>query len=190
MKDTLGALVSDAQPDTPAAKAGIRAGDIVTKVNGEQVKDARDLSRRISALAPGANVKVTVLRESKEREFNVSLAKLPDRSADNSSSKNGDNAEQGADLPRLGLKLAPANSVSGAGKDGVVVTDIDDSGPAAERGIKAGDVILEAGGKQVSTPSDIRDVLGTARKDGKSVVLLRLKSGEGNRFVTLPVKQG
>ncbi len=186
VKDTQGALVSDAQPETPAAKAGIRAGDIVTKVNGEQVKDARDLSRRISALAPGASVKVTVLREGKEREFNVSLAKLPDRRADNSPARGDGDSDQGSDLPRLGLKLAPANTVSGAGKEGVVVTDIDDSGPAAERGIKAGDVILEAGGKHVSSPSEVRDVIGAARKDGKSVVLLRLKSAK--EIVSLPCR--
>jgi serine protease Do len=189
IKETHGALVSDAQADTPAAKAGIKAGDVVTKVNGEQVKDARDLSRRISALAPGANVKITVLRDGKERDLSVSLAKLPDRRADNASPRGDDNADQ-TDLPRLGLKLAPANQVSGAGKEGVVVTDVDDSGPAAERGIRAGDVILEAGGKHVSSPSDLREALNIARKDGKSVVLLRLKSGESNRFVTLPVKQG
>ena len=189
IKETHGALVSDAQPDTPAAKAGIKAGDAVPKVNGEKVKDARDLSRRISSLAPGASVKITVLRNGKEHDFSVSLAKLPDRRADNATSRGNSNADQ-TDLPRLGLKLAPANQVSGAGKEGVVVTDVDDSGPAAERGIRAGDVILEAGGKHVSTPSDLREAMSTARKDGKSVVLLRLKNGEGNRFVTLPVKQG
>jgi serine protease Do len=189
IKETQGALVSDAQPDTPAAKAGIKAGDVVTKVNGKQVKDARDLSRRISSIAPGANVKITVLRNGQEREFSVSLAKLPDRRADKASSNGEDSADQ-TSLPRLGLKLAPANQVSGAGKEGVVVTDVDDSGPAAERGIKAGDVILEAGGKHISSPSELREALSAARKDGKSVVLLRVKSGEGNRFVTLPVKQG
>ena len=190
IKDTRGALVSDAQPDTPAAKAGIKPGDIVTKVNGQEVKDARDLSRRISSLAPGASVKITVLRDGKEKDFSVSLAKLPDRRADNSQSRDKKDFSQSSDLPRLGLKLAPARDVSGAGKEGVVVTDIDDSGPAAERGIKAGDVILEAGGKHVSNPSELSDVFGAAKKDGKSVVLLRLKTGDGNRFVTLPVKQG
>jgi serine protease Do len=190
IKDTRGALVSDAQPDTPAAKAGIKPGDIVTKVNGQEVKDARDLSRRISSLAPGASVKITVLRDGKEKDFSVSLAKLPDRRADNSQSRDKKDFSQSSDLPRLGLKLAPARDVSGAGKEGVVVTDIDDSGPAAERGIKAGDVILEAGGKPVSNPSELSDVFGAAKKDGKSVVLLRLKTGDGNRFVTLPVKQG
>ncbi len=190
IKDMHGALVSDAQPDTPAAKAGIKPGDIVTKVNGEQVKDARDLSRRISSLAPGVNVTITVMRDGKEKDFSVSLAKLPDRRADNSRPRDRQDFSDSSDLPRLGLKLAPAKDVSGAGKEGVVVTDVDDSGPAAERGIRAGDVILDAGGKHVSTPSDIRDALVAAKKDGKSVVLLRLKSGDGNRFVTLPVKQG
>jgi serine protease Do len=190
IKETHGALVSDVQPDTPAAKAGLKVGDVVTKVNGNEVKDARDLSRRISSIRPGADAKVTVLRDGQEKQFNVSLAKLPDRRAENSRSRDHDSYSDTSELPRLGLKLAPARDVSGAGKDGVVVTDIDDSGPAAERGIKAGDVILEAGGKHVSSPSDVRDALGTAKKNGKSVVLLRLKNAEGNRFVTLPVKQG
>src|SRR6185312_16359582 len=97
------------QPDTPAAKAGIKAGDVVTKVNGEQVKDARDLSRRISALAPGANVKITVLRDGKERQFDVSLAKLPEQRADRSRGKSDDKSDQGTNLSSLGLKLAPAD---------------------------------------------------------------------------------
>lgn len=159
-------------------------------MNGEAVKDARDLSRRISSLLPGASVNLTVVREGKERTIDVKLAKLPDQKMA-SNRQGGDNSEQDeADLPRLGLKLAPADSVSGAGKEGVVVTDIDSSGAAAERGIKSGDVILEVGGKHVTRPSDIRNAIVAARKDGKSVVLLRIKSGDGNRFVTLPTSKG
>ena len=60
----------------------------------------------------------------------------------------------------------------------------------AERGLKSGDVILEAGGKPVTNPADVRDALSAARKDGKSVILLRVKGEDGNRFVTLPVGQG
>lgn len=191
LKDPKGALVSEVQPDTPAAKAGIEPGDAVLKVNGDAVKDARDLSRRISSILPGATVKLTLVREGKERTVEVKLAKLPDQKrADNSHMNRGDNDHDEADLPHLGLKLAPADSVSGAGDEGVVVTDIDSSGPAAERGIKSGDVILEVGGKHVSNPSDIRKALVTAHKDGKSVVLLRIKTGNGNRFVTLPTDKG
>jgi serine protease Do len=86
--------------------------------------------------------------------------------------------------------LAPAKSVAGAGHDGVVVTEVDPAGPAAERGVKAGDVILEVGGKAVSSPAEVRDALGVARKENKNVVLLRLKGERGTRFVTLPVGRG
>lgn len=191
LKNPQGALVSEAQADTPASKAGIKAGDAILKVNGDTVKDARDLSRRISSLLPGASVKLTVMRDGKERTFEVKLAKLPDQKMASNSRSQDDNSGSGeADLPNLGLKLAPADSVSGAGKEGVVVTDIDSSGPAAERGIKSGDVILEVGGKHVAKPSEIRDALVTAHKDGKSVILLRIKSSDGNRFVTLPTGKG
>jgi serine protease Do len=188
LKEPRGALVSEVQPDTPAAKAGIRAGDAVLAVNGEPVKDARELSRRISLLQPGASVKLTLIRDGKERTVEASLAKLPDQRAERPSDRNGGNA-RGTDLSGLGLSLAPAPSM-GAGREGVVVTEVDPSGPAAERGLKSGDVILEAGGKPVSNPADVRDALSAARKDGKSVILLRVKGEDGNRFVTLPVGQG
>jgi serine protease Do len=188
LKEPRGALVSDVQPDTPAAKAGLRAGDAVLAVNNEPVKDARELSRRISSLQPGVNVKLSVIRDGKERTVEVSLAKLPDQRADRPAERGGGKS-RGTDLSGLGLSLAPAPSM-GAGRDGVVVTDVDPSGPAAERGLKSGDVILEAGGKSVSNPADVRDALAAARKDGKSIILLRVKGEDGNRFVTLPVGQG
>ncbi len=190
LKEPQGALVSDAQADTPAAKAGVKAGDAILAVNGERVKDARDLSRRVSSLPPGAVVKLTISREGKERTIEVTLAKLPEQRADRSTPRGDHQDQQGTDLPRLGLKLAPANSVSGAGKEGVVVTDVDQAGPAADRGMKAGDVILEVGGKLVSNPAEVREALAAAQKDGKSVILLRVKAQEGNRFLTLPVGRG
>jgi serine protease Do len=184
LKEARGALVSEAQPETPAAKAGIRPGDAILAVNGEVVKDARDLSRRVSSLKPGATVKILITRDGKERTIDVTLTKLPDQRADRSTLRNdGDHEDQGKDLSRLGLKLAP-------GKDGVEVADVDQSGPAAERGIKTGDVILEIGGKPVTSPSEVREVISAARKDGKSVVLLRVKGQEGSHFVTLPVGRG
>jgi len=187
LKEPRGALVSDVQSDTPAAKAGIRSGDAILAVNGEPIKDARELSRRISALQPGVNVKLSVIRDGKERTVEVSLAKLPDQRAERPADR-GDRA-RGTDLSGLGLSLAPAPSM-GAGREGVVVTDIDPSGPAAERGLKSGDVILDVSGKPVSSAADVSDALNAARKDGKSVVLLRVKGQDGNRYVTLPVGHG
>jgi len=80
--------------------------------------------------------------------------------------------------------------VAGAGKEGVVVTDVDSSGLAAEHGFSTGDVILEVGGKMVANPADVRKQIGEAQSGGKRTVLMRVKKGERTLFVALPVGRG
>ena len=89
-------------------------------------------------------------------------------------------------MPKLGLTLAPATRLPARG-NGVVVTAVADGGVAAEHGFQVGDVILDVGGKSVSTPADVRKSLADARKEGKHTVLFRVKSGEGTKFVALPL---
>ena len=93
-------------------------------------------------------------------------------------------------LSKLGLTVAPANSVAGAGKDGVVVTEVDPKSAAAERGFKEGYVILEVAGKSVTTAGDVRDAINAARTDNKNSVLMRVKSGGSSRFVAVPLAKG
>jgi serine protease Do len=185
LKEPGGALVAEVQDDTPAAKAGIRSGDAIIAVDGERLKDARDLSRRVAGKQPGSTVKLQINRDGKEQTVNVTLAKLPEQAQAAAPAKSKEQA--GTEEPRLGLTLAPANTVAGSGAEGVVVTEVDPAGPAAERGIAAGDVILQIAGKNVTTPADVRDAIAAARKDNKSVVLLRVKRENNTRFVTLPV---
>jgi serine protease Do len=186
LKEPAGALVAEPQANGPAAKAGIESGDVITAVNGSPVKDARDLAKKIGAAAPGEAVKLSVFRKGGEKSISVTLATMPnDREAKAEAGER--EAPAAATVGQLGLSLAPAASVAGAGGAGVVVTNIDPAGPAAERGFKTGDVILEVAGKAVSTPGDVRKALGQARSDGKRTVLLRVKSGEATRFVALPV---
>src|SRR5205814_8281916 len=89
---------------------------------------------------------------------------------------------KGTGVPELGLTVAPANSVAGGGKDGVVVTEVDPKSAAAERGFKEGDVILEVAGKNVTSAGDVREALDAARTDNKNSVLMRVKSGGSSRF--------
>jgi serine protease Do len=89
--------------------------------------------------------------------------------------------------PRLGLTLAPASEVDGAGNRGVAVTAVDPNGPAAERGVQVGDVILDVAGKAVSKPADVRQELADLHKDGKHAVLMRMKSGDTTKFVAVPL---
>jgi len=192
LKATGGALVSQPQDNSPAAKAGIEAGDVITAVNGDEVKDARDLAKKIGTLAPHASVKLSVLHKGAEKTVNVTLAEMPSQPQlasnedDSSSKENGGTAEIG----KLGLTLAPASRVDGSGKEGVVVTAVDPSGVAADHGFSTGDVILEVAGKRVSNPGDVRKEIASARSDKKRAVLMRVKSGDNTKFVALPIGNG
>jgi serine protease Do len=165
---------------------------VITAVNGEKVKDARELARTIGGFAPGAAVKLNVTHKGQDKIVNLTLGQLPNTIEAKADSDNGDrgSASRGTDVPKLGLTVAPANSVAGAGKEGVVVTDVDPKSPAAERGFKEGDVILDVGGKAVATAGDVRDAINAARTDSKNSVLMRVKSGGSLRFVAVPVAKG
>jgi len=182
LKTAQGALVAEPQADGPAAKAGVHAGDVITHVNDHPVKDARDLARQIGSLAPNAAVKLTVWRDGAEKTFSLKLGELPNaREARKVETPN----QSGTNVPRLGLSLAPAKEVAGAGGDGVVVTNVEASGIAAEHGLKTGDVIVEVAGKKVASPADVRTALTDAQKDGKRTLLMRVKSGEAMKYVAL-----
>ena len=185
LKKAAGALVSEPQPNSPAAKAGIESGDVITSVDGNAVSDARDLARRIGTMAPGTSVKLGVLHQGQEKTVTLTLGTLPNEKAAANQEKSG--ATPDNDMPKLGLTLAPSNKMSGAEGSGVVVTAVDPSGVAADHGFQVGDVILDVGGKSVSNPSDVRKQLADARKEGKRALMFRVKSGEGTRFVAMPL---
>jgi serine protease Do len=188
LKAAKGALVSQPQENSPASKAGIEAGDVITAVNGEEVKDARDLAKKIGAMLPKNEVKLSILRNGKQKTVSLTLGEMPamQKQASNDDHRGDDNT---ADLGKLGLTLAPADRV-GANVSGVVVTGVDPSGVAAGHGFSTGDVILEVSGKQVSTPADVRKELASARNEKKRAILMRVKSGDNTKFVALPIGRG
>ena len=178
LKGPEGALVADPQANGPAAKAGILAGDVITKVNGAPVKDAKDLARQIGAMAPGATAKLTVWRKGEEKTFSIALGELPNQreaKAGTPNSPAGTPMCRGSASRLLRLTRSPA-----AGTDGVVVTEVDPNGLASDQGFKTGDVILEVGGKKVANPVDVRSALTEAQKDGKRTVLLAREVGRGD----------
>ncbi|MFL5229409.1 MAG: Do family serine endopeptidase [Microvirga sp.] len=170
-----GALVASTQDGTPAEKAGLKSGDVITAVDGEPVANARELTRKIGALKPGAKAEITYLRDGKERTATVALASQPGEKEAKAAPSRSDDG-----LPKLGLELAPARE-----GEGVAVAAVDPDGPAAQKGVKEGDVILEVGGHAVSKPADVKAGLEAAHKAGKTAVLLRVKSKEGTRFVAI-----
>jgi serine protease Do len=184
MKQAQGAIVDGAQAGSPAAKAGLQPGDVITAVNGSNVKDARDLARQIAMLAPDSSVKLDVLRQGASRSVSVTLGRMPEQQQANA----GNTQQQPTNgVPHLGLRVAPAADVDGAGGQGVVVTGVDPDGPAAEIGFKTGNVILDVGGKPVASGADVAKALREAKAQGKHDVLMRVKSGNATQFVAVPL---
>ncbi len=184
LKQAQGALVAEPQAGSPAAKAGVAAGDVITAMNGAPVKDARDLARKIGTMAPGSAVKLDILRNGGAKTLSVTLGEMPnERQAKADTAP----ATPSSGVPHLGLQLAPANDVAGSGHKGVVVMGVEPGGPASERGVKTGDVILDVGGKPVANAGDVRNALAAARQQGRHDVLLRVKRADATRFVALPL---
>jgi serine protease Do len=187
VKETGGALVAGAQKNSPAAAAGVKAGDVIVKLNGDAVANPHDLARKVAALGPKKSADLTILRDGATQTISVTLGQMStdnkqamsEAAPDNSSAKADDAAK--TELAKLGLTLAPA----GAGKNGVLVSEIDPDGAAAQKGLQQGDVILDAGGKPVARPSDVSAAFAAAKSEGRKAVLLRVKSGEDVRFIAL-----
>src|SRR5271170_5076303 len=182
LKEQTGALVAAAQRDSPAAAAGVKSGDVITVVDGETVADPHDLARRIAALGPKKTVKLALIRNGSPMTIDVTLGTMPADKTANAESRNSDD-NGGSALAKLGLTLRPAH-----GQDGVVVTEVDPDGAAADKGLKQGDVILEVAGKSVNRPADVVDAIDAAKSGGKKSVLVRVKSNDGERYLTLPTR--
>jgi serine protease Do len=180
LKDEKGALVADVTENSPALAAGIKTGDTIVKVGNEEISDPRDLAKKVARFAPGKSVDVTIVRDGKTMTLPVALGKMPgDKEA---SSKTKQQEPEHTGLAELGVRLAPAED--GAG---VKVIDVKPGSPAEERGIRAGDVILEVAGHEVHEPADVKSALASVK--GKRIVML-LRSGDNQRFVALPGSEG
>ncbi|MGH6728245.1 MAG: Do family serine endopeptidase [Pseudolabrys sp.] len=183
LKRAEGAIVDQPQPASPAAKAGIEAGDVITAVNSKPVKDSRELAQTIGMMAPGTSVKLTLLHNGEMKVMDLTLGKMPgERTA--KAETNSQGSKSG--VTHLGLSLAPAADVAGAGGKGVAVVGVDPDGPAAEHGMQTGDIILDVSGKQVANVGDVRNAIKEARTNGKHDVLMRVKTAKGTMFVALP----
>ena len=190
LKKAEGALIAEPQKDGPAAKAGLVSGDVITAANGEPVRDARELARIIGGFAPGSTAKLDVLHKGRQKVVNLTLGELSNaQQAKADTDADGKGATHGTEVPGLGLSVAPASKVDGAGKEGVVITKVEPKSAAADRGLKKGDVILEVAGKNVANPGDIGEALDAARTKRNSV-LMRLRSGEASHYVAVPVANG
>jgi len=180
-----GALVADVTKDGPAAKAGVLNGDAILAVNGQPVAGPRELARAVASIPPGTPAELTIWREGKQTTVKVETSKLPGEQQ-KAELTEPDKSNDKASLAGLGLELAPAASVDGAGKNGIVVTDVDPEGAAADS-LKAGDIILDVAGKPVTTVAELKKDLAAIKAEGRNRVLLRVQNSTGLHFVAIPV---
>ncbi|MDW6021125.1 Do family serine endopeptidase [Mesorhizobium sp. BAC0120] len=179
-----GALVANAQDDSPGKKAGIKAGDVITRVDGKKVDGPRELARIIGETAPGKEVNITLWRDGKSQDVKLTLGELkPDQKQ--ASVEQPKNQHESDTLNDFGLTVTQSED----GK-GIVVTDVDPGSSADDRGIQAGDVITAVNSTEVTGASDFNKAVSEAAKAGKKAVLVQITRDNSNRFVALPVAKG
>jgi len=191
MKEAKGAMITKVTEDGPAAKEDLKAGDVIVEVNGEKIEDSRDLARKVAELHPDTPVKLSIVRYGEKREVTMKLGTFPN--GKKLASLEDDKPDtSGQQMKDLGLSLAPAAKFPGAGDEGVVITEVDPSSDAADKGLKPGDVILQVAGVTVSDPADVAEGVKKAMANAKTAsekdtvkVLMQVKSGDQTRFVAL-----
>jgi Do/DeqQ family serine protease len=181
MPTARGALISSVSDGGPAAGAGLQRGDVVTAIDGAPVQNSNDLRNRIAGTAPGSPVRLTVLRDGKERTLSATLAELP--SAQSAAAPGRGERESGA----LGLTLAPltrdrARALGLTEGEGLLVSSVAPGSPAADADFRQGDVIEQVNGRTPRSASELRDAV-TASADRPALVLVR--RGNDSIYLTL-----
>jgi serine protease Do len=188
IKPGSGVLISSVGPDSPAAKAGIKQGDVITSFNNKEVKNSNQLRNTVASIAPGATVPAAILRDGKPMKVNVQVTEQPVdmRTAFQPGPGGGGPLPQGfLGMTVEALNPATAKQFGYEGLNGLVVTDVDEDGPAAQAGMRQGALILEANRHAVRNPSDLDQAI-KATGSGKSLLLL-VRLGDVSRFLVIKV---
>jgi len=188
-----GALVARAQEDGPAFAGGIKNGDVILKFNGQEVKEMRNLPRIVADTLVGKPAPVVVWRDGKEQTLQVTVGELP-AEAQVAAATPGPSASRTTELAGLGLRVGPLNNEVRERfslrpeQKGVVVMEVLPGTPAAERELRAGDVIVEVQQERVNTPQEVQARLEALRKQNRPTALFLIETAQGQRFVPLRLR--
>lgn len=189
-----GALVAEVTPDGPAEEAGIQAGDVIVEFDGQDVPEMRDLPRIVADTAIGETVSAVVLRGGERESVDVEVGRLEEAEAQMEEAGAGADGGAADATEAMGLGLTALDESAKRRynlpeeTEGVLVTAVDPAGPAAERGIRPGDIIVEVAQEKVSTPGDVTELVAEEKKKGRKSVLLLVSSGGDLRFIAVRVE--
>jgi serine protease Do len=155
---------------------------VIVAVDNTPILKSGELATRIGSMLPGTSATIGVVRDGGERTITVRLEQLPVTPFKSA-------AEPQSQQPaHFGLTLAPATSIKGAGAAGVAIVEVAPNGPAAQKGLAAGDVIVGVSNQPVNSPADVRNAIAQAEKTGRQDILLRIKTKDDRiAFVALPL---
>ncbi|MFQ5828373.1 MAG: trypsin-like peptidase domain-containing protein [Candidatus Methylomirabilia bacterium] len=184
-KDDRGVLIADVVEDSPANKAGLQPGDIILEFDDKAIEGPGDLQRVVGLTDPGSTVRAKIWRQRAEREVQVTMAETPDEGRILRSASKGKG--------QLGLEVRPitpdlASRLGLSGRDGVVVARVEEGSPAAEAGIRRGDVIREVNRKRIKDVSDYQGVINALQPG--DLVTVRLQRGRMSLYVAFTLTRG
>ena len=191
LEEAKGALVAQVMPDSPGAKAGLKQGDVILEYAGQPIDEVRALTRAVGDTDPGTEAKVVVWRDGGEQSLEVAIGLMPQEDEVVAAVQ----PPEETDTPKLGVMLAELTPEARAELDlpadvvGVVITGVQPGSPAATKGLRQGDVIVEADRKQMSDPKMVADAVRAAVERGDEAILLLVKRDGQDRFVALELEQ-
>jgi serine protease Do len=195
MKEATGALVANVSPDSPAAAAGIQPSDVILKFDGQPVENMRGLPRAVAATPIGKAVPVEVLRKGQTLDVTVTVGRLPEteEAEDQEQTDQQDKVEPehevllGLSISQLTDQLREQFKIAKM-VEGVLITNVEPNSPAAQKDVKAGDVIVEVTQEKVTDPQEVLARVDAVKKAGRKTVLLLISDAKGGlRFVAVPM---
>lgn len=202
LPDQKGALIAKVDPAGPGAKAGLKDGDVVLKFDGKDINEMRRLPRFVASTPIGKKVEMTVWREGKRQTIAATVGEMPEDPAEQQVKGKAEQSkpQPGKDgvltITGAGLtvsSLTPALRERFGVEDeakGIVVTEVKPDSPAAEKGMRPGDLIIEADHKPVRSPAELGKLIDEARKSGAKSLLLRVENPQQLRYIALPLAEG
>jgi Do/DeqQ family serine protease len=193
LKDVKGVIVSTVQKGSAAEKAGLKQGDVITAFNGTNVNDANELRNLVAATQPGTDATLTILRDGREQELKIALGELTAASRAARGDEEAEGSERGEGGGRLGVNVTPLTPELAtrlrlpADRQGLVVTEVDPTGPAADAGLRQGDLIEQANREPVRSTEDLRAAVEGAGE--RPVLLLVTRGNQGSTFITVRPRQ-